>query len=374
MGPARSSGGLDMAPPSRAMLMRRAAFMLSCCWFSQMLLLFTWPSVSRRHLVLAAASTAATPSRSKAVEQTSDVQCIRDMAIKNALRDPESAPSFLRLAFHDAATKRSDAQGPPLNSKSAIPPTLLVWVLWLLLSSSSTWLWLWLLLPLNGSIRFELMRNENIGPSMRQALQFIEQIVQNCQVSWADAIAVSGAAVVEALGGPKIDVATGRKDALEEDAENRLPDGSLTSGAIRDYFRQLGFSDEELVALVGAHTIGRWTSLLGVQPACMAKEGLDFWICTREQGQRLPFTARPTLFNNDYFKNVLEFERRQKMPRPTKRYKDRPENGGLPALYLLPSDIGLLYDADLHKQVEKFAFDEAAFFAAFSRAYLKLVT
>ena len=35
--------------------------------------------------------------------------------------------------------------------------------------------------------------------------------------------------------------------------------------------------------------------------------------------------------------------------------------------YLLPSDIGLLYDADLHKQVEKFAFDEAAFFAAFSR-------
>ena len=35
--------------------------------------------------------------------------------------------------------------------------------------------------------------------------------------------------------------------------------------------------------------------------------------------------------------------------------------------YLLPSDIGLLYDTDLHKQVEKFAFDEAAFFAAFSR-------
>lgn len=104
----------------RAMLMRRAAFMLSCglvvrctfchitrpgfChpqtsnfrgyWFSQMLLLFTWPSVSRRHLLLAAASTAATPSRSKAVEQTSDVQCIRDMAIKNALRESCHAMQF----------------------------------------------------------------------------------------------------------------------------------------------------------------------------------------------------------------------------------------------------------------------------------------
>ena len=33
--------------------------------------------------------------------------------------------------------------------------------------------------------------------------------------------------------------------------------GSLTSGAIRDYFRQLGFSDEELVALVGAMGTGQ---------------------------------------------------------------------------------------------------------------------
>ena len=32
--------------------------------------------------------------------------------------------------------------------------------------------------------------------------------------------------VVEALGGPKIDVPTGRKDVTMEDAENRLPDGS----------------------------------------------------------------------------------------------------------------------------------------------------
>ena len=39
-----------------------------------------------------------------------------------------------------------------------------------------------------------------------------------------------------------------------------------------------------------------------------------------------------------------------------------------PQRYLLPSDIGLLYDAALHRQVEKFALDQAAFFAAFSTA------
>ena len=40
---------------------------------------------------------------------------------------------------------------------------------------------------------------------------------------------------------------------------------------------------------------------------------------------------RPLSATKDYFKDVLEFERRQKMPRPAKRYKDRAD-GGLPAL------------------------------------------
>ena len=43
------------------------------------------------------------------------------------------------------------------------------------------------------------------------------------------------------------------------------------------------------------------------------------------------YPNRPLSATKDYFKDVLEFERRQKMPRPTKRYKDRPD-GGLPEL------------------------------------------
>lgn len=35
----------------------------------------------------------------------------------------------------------------------------------------------------NGSIRFELMRNENIGPSLRRALQSIEEIVDKCHAA-----------------------------------------------------------------------------------------------------------------------------------------------------------------------------------------------
>ena len=35
--------------------------------------------------------------------------------------------------------------------------------------------------------------------------------------------------------------------------------------------------------------------------------------------------------------------------------------------YLLPSDLGLLYDEGLHQVVKTFATDQAAFFAAFAR-------
>eukprot|EP00913_Durusdinium_trenchii_P015000 g14070.t1 len=197
------------------------------------------------------------------------------------------------------------------------------------------------------------------------------EMVNMCHVSWADAIAVSGAAVVEAMGGPAVVVSLGRRDAARPDGEGRLPEGGLTAGALRDYFLQLGLDDEELVALMGAHTVGRWTSLLGVPDECMAKEGLAWWRCTREQGQRLPFTSHPTVFNNEYFKDVLEFERRQQMPRPAKRFKDRVDSEKLPPLYLLPSDLGLLYDEGLHQVVKTFATDQAAFFAAFARAYQK---
>lgn len=269
-----------------------------------------------------------------------DAACIREAARTQTLQDPVLAPSLLRLAFHDAATRRpgdSRRQGP------------------------------------NGSIRFELMRDENYGPSMAAALAAVESIVQRCKVSWADAIAVSGAAVVEAMGGPVIPVETGRSDATEPDTDKRLPDGTLTSGAIRDYFRQLGMSDAELVALLGAHTVGRWTSLLDVRPDCLHKEGRAFWTCSREQGRRLAFTESPAAFNNEYFQEVLLWEQRQKMPKPKTRYKERAESEKSSPLNLLPSDIGMLFDPGLHSQVERFAADEAAFFAAFASGYRKLV-
>ena len=37
----------------------------------------------------------------------------------------------------------------------------------------------------------------------------------------------------------------------------RLPDGALGADHIRDIFGRMGFSDQEIVALSGAHALGR---------------------------------------------------------------------------------------------------------------------
>lgn len=261
---------------------------------------------------------------------------MRSMVQEAAGREPGLAASLLRLAFHDAAARRQGRGGA------------------------------------NGSIRFELARSENVGPSLRAALRVAESAALRCRVSLADAVAVAGAAAVEATGGPKIDVGLGRADAPGPDPPGLLPDAGFSGQDTREYFGRLGLGDEEAAAFLGAHTLGRWTSFLGVSGACMAQADAVFWNCTREEGQRLPFTRHPDSFDAEYFQAVAEFYRRKQAPPPTKRYKDRPK-GELERLNLLPSDNALMFDERLRPHVLRFAKDREAFFAAFARAYKKLV-
>jgi peroxiredoxin len=67
------------------------------------------------------------------------------------------------------------------------------------------------------------------------------------------------------MGGPKVPWKAGRTDfASETAAENfhgkvdgRLPDAALGAQHIRDIFYRMGFNDQEIVALSGAHNLGR---------------------------------------------------------------------------------------------------------------------
>lgn len=95
-------------------------------------------------------------------------------------------------------------------------------------------------------------------------------------------ISLAGCVAIEHMGGPHIEWTGGRKDKNSEadcPPVGRLPDGALGKDHVLDVFvSRLGFTVQETVALIGAHTVGR----------CHAdRSGFDG-----------PWTETPTRFSN----------------------------------------------------------------------------
>jgi cytochrome c peroxidase len=68
--------------------------------------------------------------------------------------------------------------------------------------------------------------------------------------------------------------------------DGRLPDASQGAAHIRDVFYRMGFDDKEIVALSGAHTLGR---------------------CHKDRsGFEGPWTNAPTTFSNLYFQELKD--------------------------------------------------------------------
>lgn len=82
------------------------------------------------------------------------------------------------------------------------------------------------------------------------------------------------------MGGPKIPWRPGRIDGVEtqQTPDGRLPDAAQGEKHVRDIFYRMGFNDQEIVALIGAHALGR----------CH----------TDRSGYDGPWTFSPTTFSN----------------------------------------------------------------------------
>jgi L-ascorbate peroxidase len=253
---------------------------------------------------------------------------------------------LIRLAFHDAATLES---GPGSKLVTGGP---------------------------NGSIRYEMERSEN--RAIARPLQIVQSIYLeysnpfSTAVSLADAIAVSGAAVVEAVGGPHIAVRMGRADVNQADpqylrkprrkssprslVETTLPSAGLDSDGLRLYFGRLGLSEPEFVALSGSHGLGRHVSLLGMEKACLRNLTRT---CLEEAPVLLPFvTSSVDTFDNSYFQALLRWNQNEVK---------------LGQVAFLPTDVALVVDRGLLKHVERFARDQDLYFTTFASAYQKLV-
>jgi catalase (peroxidase I) len=81
----------------------------------------------------------------------------------------------------------------------------------------------------------------------------------NPELSQADIWVAASCAALEFCGGPKIEPKFGRLDHPDGKycpPNGRLPDATKGAEHLREVFGRMGFNDQEIVALSGAHTLG----------------------------------------------------------------------------------------------------------------------
>jgi cytochrome c peroxidase len=79
-------------------------------------------------------------------------------------------------------------------------------------------------------------------------------------ISYSDLWSLAGVVAVQEMGGPTIKWRPGRSDLTAESVtpDGRLPDASKKQDHLRQIFGRMGFNDQEIVALSGAHSLGRY--------------------------------------------------------------------------------------------------------------------
>lgn len=90
------------------------------------------------------------------------------------------------------------------------------------------------------------------------------------------------------MQGPIVPFRPGRADreASACTPDGRLPDAAQGSNHLRNIFYRMGFNEQEIVALAGAHALGR----------CH----------TDRSGFEGPWTFSPTVLTNDYYRLLIE--------------------------------------------------------------------
>ena len=204
------------------------------------------------------------------------------------------------------------------------------------------------------TMRFEPEKSDpaNAGLSIiRDMLHPVK--VNHPELSEADLWGLAGSMAVEFLGGPAIPYQFGRSDDSDGQrcpAHGRLPDASQGADHLRKTFGRMGFNDQEIVALSGAHTLGR---------CHLARSGFDG-----------PWTKTALTFNNEYFKNLMGLEWRPKEWDGPLQYEDVDTR----SLMMLPTDMALRTDPGFSAFAQKYAGNEGVFFKDFAAAFGKLLS
>lgn len=235
----------------------------------------------------------------------------------------------------------------------------------------------------NSSILFDPEINYGANAGLTKAVNYLKPFKAKFpEVSWADLIQMASACAIQVTGGPVIDMKYGRVDVKDGSAcpaptsrgtagNAGLPDAMPPFGCgasdpathLRNIFNRMGFDDEGIVALSGAHTIGRafkdrsgtvengygdGSASKYTGSACVARG--DGKAGVGMSGGRA-WTEKWLAFDNSYFHR---------------------SSGKDAELNWFPTDAALHEDGGFKAFFDKFAASQADFFAAYARAHKKL--
>jgi cytochrome c peroxidase len=107
-------------------------------------------------------------------------------------------------------------------------------------------------------------------------------------ITYSDLWILGGVCAIQEMQGPIVPYRPGRSDreAAACTPDGRLPDATQGSDHLRNIFYRMGFNDQEIVALSGAHALGRCHT---------DRSGFDG-----------PWTFSPTVLTNDYYRLLVE--------------------------------------------------------------------
>ncbi len=216
------------------------------------------------------------------------------------------------------------------------------------------------------SIRFKPELGHGANNGLKDALDLLEPVKAACpDVSYADIIQLAsaeGIAMAASAAGKQLEIPLrfGRIDATGP--EDCAPDGRLPAAAapfpdkapkpadhLRNVFHRMGLTDQDIVALSGAHTLGR------ARPSRSgfgSEEGTKYTKNGPGKPGGTSWTPEWLKFDNTYFAEIKE-----------KRDAE---------LLVLETDAALFEDPGFAPFAEKYAASNKAFFEDYVVSHLKL--
>ncbi|MCO5563475.1 hypothetical protein L7F22_017117 [Adiantum nelumboides] len=233
--------------------------------------------------------------------------------IKELIQKTHANPLLIRLGWHDAGTYDKNIEEWPTRGGA------------------------------NGSLRYDVELNHKANAGLDKALSLVTPIKDKYpDVTWADFFQLVSATAIEEAGGPKIPMRYGRVQTLG--AEGCPPEGNLPEAGppapaehLRNVFYRMGLSDKDIVALSGAHTLGRSRperSGWGKPETKYTKDGPG-----SPGGQS--WTVEWLKFDNSYFREIKEKRDEDLLVLPTDAVLF--EDPGFKACQYLPSFLYLSF-------------------------------